>query len=553
MIRSHLRCAIYTRKSSDEGLDQAFNTLQAQREACEAYVRSQVGEGWILLAERYDDGGFSGGTMQRPALQRLMTDVSARKIDVVVVYKVDRLTRFLPDFTRIVEAFDKSGVSFVSVTQAFNTTSSMGRLTLNMLLSFAQFEREITSDRIRDKIAASKAKGMWMGGLAPLGYNLPNDRTRTLRVNIREAAQVRLMFAKLLELGSLPALQRWLKQEGLRSKRRAFAGGRIFGDCNFSRGALRHVMSNRIYLGQIVHKGVVHPGGHQALVDVATFDAAQAIIEAGKRAPQPPHGRTLMDGLVFDADGQPMQLISIRGRARKRYRFYGSTRLPNGAQLTDDAIRRVPTYAIDDLAKEWARRLLQQEEVGPADVRRLIGRLEVQAAATHLVVRIGALPGILTSAGALAQVRRLLQPSEQVLNDPSHAGLLRILLPVRLVMRGGRKWLSTQGGSPLPPYVRPNAKLVQRLRTGHSTLSSCGIRPDSVRPMPKASAPTSRRGRDLAEMAFLAPDIQQRILSGALQAVPLGRLPLSWTEQRRVVARYERDISNHNRQKSRCD
>jgi len=246
VIRSPLRCAIYTRKSSDEGLHQAFNSLHAQREACEAYVRSQVGEGWILLAERYDDGGFSGGTMQRPALQRLMTDISARKVDVVVVYKVDRLTRFLPDFARIVEAFDKSDVSFVSVTQAFNTTSSMGRLTLNMLLSFAQFEREITSERIRDKIAASKAKGMWMGGLAPLGYNLPNDRTRALRVNIREAAQVRLMFAKLLELGSLPALQRWLGQEGLRSKRRVFADGRIYGDCAFSRGALRHVMNNRI-------------------------------------------------------------------------------------------------------------------------------------------------------------------------------------------------------------------------------------------------------------------------------------------------------------------
>ncbi len=261
MTKSTLRCAIYTRKSSDEGLDQAFNSLQAQREACEAYISSQMGEGWVALAERYDDGGFSGGKMQRPALQRLMTDVSARKVDVVVVYKVDRLTRFLPDFARIVEPFDKSDVSFVSVTQAFNTTSSMGRLTLNMLLSFAQFEREITSERIRDKIAASKAKGMWMGGLAPLGYNLPNDKTRTLRVNIREAAQVRLMFAKFLELGSLPALQRWLKQEGLRSKRRVFADGRISGDCAFGRGALRHVMSNRIYLGQIVHKGIVHPGG----------------------------------------------------------------------------------------------------------------------------------------------------------------------------------------------------------------------------------------------------------------------------------------------------
>jgi len=553
MTKPPLRCAIYTRKSSDEGLDQAFNTLQAQREACEAYIRSQVGEGWVSLAERYDDGGFSGGTMQRPALQRLMTDVGARKIDVVVVYKVDRLTRFLPDFARIVEAFDKTDVSFVSITQAFNTTTSMGRLTLNMLLSFAQFEREITSERIRDKIAASKAKGMWMGGLPPLGYNAPNDGSRNLAVNVREAAQVRLMFAKLLELGSLPALQRWLESEGLRSKRRVFAGSRIFGDCSFTRGALRHVMSNRIYLGQVVHKGVIHAGGHTALVDEASFDAAQAIIDASRRAPRSAGGRTLMDGLVFDSDGQPMQLISITAKAGKRYRFYGSTRLPDGAQVADDAIRRVPTYAIDDLAQVWAQRLLQREAVGARDVRALIGRLEVHSAATHLVIRTSALPGAMSPAGALIQVRRILQPTEQVLTDPSHAGLLRILLPIRLVMRGGRSWLSTQGGSPLPPYVRPNAKLVQWLRNGHSILSASGVRPDSIRPMLKTRAPTSPRKRALAEFAFLAPDIQQRILSGEIQSVPLGRLPLSWAEQRRVVAQYERDVSSRNRQKVRGD
>ena len=553
MTKPPLRCAIYTRKSSDEGLDQAFNTLQAQREACEADIRAQVGEGWVSLAERYDDGGFSGGTMQRPALQRLMTDVGARKIDVVLVYKVDRLTRFLPDFARIVEAFDKTDVSFVSVTQAFNTTTSMGRLTLNMLLSFAQFEREITSERIRDKIAASKAKGMWMGGLPPLGYNVPTDGSRNLTINVREAAQVRLMFAKLLELGSLPALQRWLEIEGFRSKRRVFADGRIFGDCSFTRGALQHVMSNRIYLGQIVHKGVIHLGGHTALVDEASFNAVQAIIDGNRRAPRPPDGRTLMAGLVFDADGQPMQLISITAKAGKRYRFYGSTRLPDGAQVTDDAIRRVPTYAIDDLAQAWAQRLLRREEVGAGEVRGLIGRLEVHAAATHLVIRTGALPGAMSAASAVTEVRRILQPTEQVLTDPSHAGLLRILLPIRLVMRGGRSWLSTQGGSPLPPYVRPNAKLVQWLRNGHSILSASGVRPDSIRPMLKTRAPTSPRKRALAEFAFLAPDIQQRILSGEIQSAPLGRLPLSWAEQRRMVAQFERDVSSRNRQKVRCD
>lgn len=260
-----------------------------------------------------------------------------------------------------------------------------------------------------------------------------------------------------------------------------------------------------------------------------------------------------MDGLVFDADGQPMQLISITARAGKRYRFYGSTRLPDGSHVADDAIRRVATYAVDDLAQMWAQRLLQREAVGARDVRALIGRLEVNAAATHLVIRTRALPGAMSPAGALIHVRRMLQPTEQVLTDPSHAGLLRILLPIRLVMRGGRKWLSTQGGSPLPPYIRPNAKLVQRLREGHSVLSTCGMRPDSIRPMLKTRAPTSPRKRALAEFAFLAPDIQQRILSGEIQSAPLRRLPLSWAEQRRTVTQYERDVSSRNRQKVRCD
>lgn len=203
-----LNCAIYTRKSSEEGLEQGFNSLDAQREAAEAYVKSQRAEGWALLPTHYDDGGYSGGNMERPALQKLLADIDAGKVDVVVVYKIDRLTRSLPDFARIVERFDARGVSFVSVTQAFNTTSSMGRLTLNVLLSFAQFEREVTGERIRDKIAASKAKGMWMGGMLPLGYDLPAAGTRTLLVNGAEAETVRHIFKRYLELGSCISLRR---------------------------------------------------------------------------------------------------------------------------------------------------------------------------------------------------------------------------------------------------------------------------------------------------------------------------------------------------------
>ena len=266
MSRKAIRCAIYTRKSSDEGLDQSFNSLDAQREAGEAYVKSQAHEGWKLRPTRYDDGGYSGGTMERPALRRLLADVDQGKVDVVVVYKIDRLTRSLPDFARIVERFDAQDVSFVSVTQSFNTTSSMGRLTLNVLLSFAQFEREVTGERIRDKIAASKAKGMWMGGTLPLGYDLPAPGTRILQVNQEEAATVRHIFTRYLELGSVHALQRDLAGQGILSKRRTARSGRTMGGLPFNRGALFHLLRNPIYLGRIRHKDVIHEGGHEAIV-----------------------------------------------------------------------------------------------------------------------------------------------------------------------------------------------------------------------------------------------------------------------------------------------
>lgn len=278
--KPRLRCGIYTRKSSDEGLDQSFNSLDAQREAGEAYVKSQATEGWKLVPTLYDDGGFSGGSMERPALQRLLADVDAGLIDVVVVYKIDRLTRSLADFARIVERFDARGVSFVSVTQAFNTTSSMGRLTLNVLLSFAQFEREVTGERIRDKIAASKAKGMWMGGIPPLGYDLPAPGTRVLRVNAEDAQTVRQIFARYLELKSVHKLAHDLAERAIHSKKRTSATGRSTGGGPFGRGALFHLLRNRLYLGQIVHRGAVHEGQHDAIVDAAVFDRAQVMLSS---------------------------------------------------------------------------------------------------------------------------------------------------------------------------------------------------------------------------------------------------------------------------------
>ena len=268
-----LRCAIYTRKSSEDGLEQDFNSLDAQREACEAYITSQKQEGWRLLPELYDDGGFSGATMERPALKRLLADVGQGRIDVVVVYKVDRLTRSLSDFARIVDIFDGKGASFVSVTQAFNTTTSMGRLTLNVLLSFAQFEREVTGERIRDKIAASKKKGMWMGGNPPLGYDCEN---RKLIVNDAEADTVRHIFRRYLATGSVRLLKNQLDTEGITSKVRTASDGSIFGGKPLARGALYLLLQNRIYRGEIVHKDRSYPGQHDPIVDQELWDAVQA-------------------------------------------------------------------------------------------------------------------------------------------------------------------------------------------------------------------------------------------------------------------------------------
>lgn len=270
-----IRCAIYTRKSSEEGLEQDFNSLHAQRGACEAYVMSQASEGWHLLPDEYDDGGISGGTLERPGLRRLLADIAARKIDIVVVYKVDRLTRSLLDFSKLVEAFDKAGVSFVSVTQSFNTTTSMGRLTLNMLLSFAQFEREVTAERIRDKIAASKARGMWMGGTPPLGYR-PDGRS--LAVVEEHADVVRQIFARYRTCGNVRVVAEELAIEGILTPTRTSLQGRRFGGTRFSRGQIYKLLSNPIYIGEIHHRGSAYDGQHDAIIDRQLWAEVQEML-----------------------------------------------------------------------------------------------------------------------------------------------------------------------------------------------------------------------------------------------------------------------------------
>ena len=357
---NRINCAIYTRKSSDEGLEKEFNSLDAQREACEAYVKSQKHAGWLAVGDHYDDGGLSGGTLERPALQRLLTDIKASKVQIVVVYKVDRLTRSLADFAKIVDVLDAHDASFVSVTQSFNTTTSMGRLTLNMLLSFAQFEREIAGERIRDKIAASKAKGMWMGGNVPLGYDV---KDRKLIVNETEAGTVHTIFRRYAELGSVRLLREDLARQGIVSKRREGACGMLAGGNHFSRGALYTLLQNRIYRGEIAHRGHVYPGQHEAIVDVDLWQIVQDKLAANRHERSLGSGAetpSLLAGLLVDAHGNRMTPTHAVKRG-KRYRYYVSNALITGARSSHATGRRVPAGEIEGLVLDRLRAFFSSE------------------------------------------------------------------------------------------------------------------------------------------------------------------------------------------------
>jgi site-specific DNA recombinase len=342
-----LRCAIYTRVSTDQGLEQDFNSLDAQREASEAYVRSQAHEGWTLLRARYDDGGFSGGSMEGPALKKLLGDVEAERIDVIVVYKVDRLTRSLADFAKLIELFDGHRVSFVSVTQSFNTTTSMGRLTLNVLLSFAQFEREVTGERIRDKIAASKKKGMWMGGVVPLGYRVED---RALHIVEDHAAIVGSIFRGYLDAGSVVRLKQALDAEDIRLPVRIDGAGLSTGGGPFSRGHLYKILSNPIYIGRITHKGQVHEGQHQPIIDRDLWDRVQGKLEdhaatvKGRRARQV--SDALLVGKLFDDRGNRMSPTWAR-KGSKRWRYYVSQAALQGEKDRAGSLARVSAAEIE--------------------------------------------------------------------------------------------------------------------------------------------------------------------------------------------------------------
>ena len=351
--QKRFRCAIYTRKSSEEGLDMEFNSLEAQREACEAYVASQRSEGWAAIRERYDDGGFSGGTLERPALRHLLADVEAGLIDVIVVYKIDRLSRSLMDFAKLVEVFDRNNVTFVSVTQSFNTTTSMGRLTLNILLSFAQFEREVIGERIRDKFAASRKRGMWMGGFVPMGYDV---KDRKLVVNAAEAKTVRMIFERFVALGSASTLARSLQAERILNKR----GKRI------DKGFIYKLINNRVYLGEAVHKGVSYPGEHDAIISQDLWDAVHAVLKESPRtrgAKNRKGSEALLKGMIFTAAGTAMTPTYTR-KGERLYHYYVSMDTIRNREVDGDTgPTRLPGAMVEGAVIAEMRRIIATPDI----------------------------------------------------------------------------------------------------------------------------------------------------------------------------------------------
>jgi DNA invertase Pin-like site-specific DNA recombinase len=539
MTPKTLRCAVYTRKSSEEGLEQDFNSLHAQRAACEAYVLSQAGEGWICLATAYDDGGISGGTMVRPGLQRLLADIAAGRIDIVVVYKVDRLTRSLMDFAKIIDVFDKQGTSFVSVTQAFNTTTSMGRLTLNVLLSFAQFEREVTGERIRDKIAASKALGMWMGGGLPLGYDASG---RTLVINEAEAEQVRHIFARYIELGSVHMLAAELEAQGYRSKRRMTSTGKEVGGAVMTRGMLFHLLANRTYLGQVPHKDKHFPGLHPPLLEVELFEEAQSVMAEHRRRRAEPSARrraSPLTGLIFDDAGEPMCPTVAHGKSGKGYRYYVTASLQQGAKAVgDDGIRRIPSAPLEAFISDALARITGNGATWERWVT-ILRRLDVreEGMLLHLAESEVATGG--DCADTLQQVVVRLSANERAWLAN---GTIVVHLPVRLIFRGGRKWILGPKNVGAEDRPRLDDVMIAALRNGHRFLNeakSSPLMPLSI--VEDAQGIPIAYRRLICRLAFLAPDIQKAILEGrqpaglTLQQLLATELPASWISQRNLL------------------
>ena len=565
---STLRCAIYTRKSSEEGLEQDFNSLHAQREACEACIASQKHEGWTALPTRYDDGGLSGGTLERPALQRLLQDIGNDEIDVIVVYKVDRLTRALSDFARIVEIFDRHEVSFVSVTQQFNTTTSMGRLTLNVLLSFAQFEREVTGERIRDKIAASKKKGMWMGGNPPLGYDAHD---RKLVVNEEEAATVRRIFRLYRQIRSVRELRHRLDAEGITSKRRVMRGGSVTGGKPINRGALYHLLRNRIYLGEVVHRDKSWPGEHEAIIERDLWDDVQAILAQNANGER--QGATsrpsLLTGLLVDDEGGRLS-PSHAVKQGRRYRYYVSRHLIVEGRKPDRRGWRIPAADLEHLVlariHAWLSDPAAVSEVIEDDLQDASAHAALVSSARMLAERWPDLPPEETKAYLDVLVGRIVIKAGSVVIgiDPEHVVETIMVGPSAVPAakpREGRREARHPVALEIPATLKRAGTGVRLIVQGAA--NDAGPDRSLVRLLVRAFAIREKLDRNsdltmqqvadaegvgpsyvtrLLRLTFLAPDIVAAILDGR-QPVELTanrlmgdtRLPLEWQAQRELL------------------
>jgi site-specific DNA recombinase len=551
---NRLRCAIYTRKSTEDGLDQEFNSLDAQREACEAYIESQKSEGWKLVKTRYDDGGLSGGTMNRPALEHLLEHVRAGKIDIIVVYKVDRLTRALADFAKIVEILDDQGASFVSVTQAFNTTTSMGRLTLNVLLSFAQFEREVTAERIRDKIAASRKKGLWMGGPVPLGYDV---RDKKMQINAKEAETVRKLFKLYLDLDTVRDVKAEADRRGYRTKKQKYSTGRIVGGCPFTRGRLYHLLKNPLYIGRVKHKDTTYPGQHEGIIDQDLWENVQAKLEgrAWRNKNQPrSSNRPLLLSLLHDEEGDRLSTNHAVKNGR-RYCYYISKHL-NGKKREDHKGWRLPARQIEDVVFGGLWDFLD-------DPKRLMDATRDTCLTDDGIMPFAADGLTSQTAGVLSkdQLRDLIERvdlgSDQITihidmskvlglggssgkteRTPSGNISFPLILPIRLKRRGVEMKLIM--ASKNAPSTSGDHKLIALIAKAHVWFES--LKSGNASSIEDIATAENVNASDVSRylpLAFLAPDIVESILKGSQptdltvhRIKRLPALPLSWEDQR---------------------
>ena len=537
-----IRCVVYTRKSSEEGLEQDFNSLDAQREACEAYIASQKHEGWELLPDHFDDGGISGGHLDRPALQRLMQAVDEKRVDQIVVYKIDRLTRSLADFAKLVERLDAAEASFVSVTQSFNTATSMGRLTLNVLLSFAQFEREVTAERIRDKIAASKRKGLWMGGNVPLGYQANG---RTLKIDEGEAATIRKLYDLYLEHRTIREVKEHAEDLGLKSRLRERTDGRVSGGKPFDRGHVHHILCNPIYAGRIRHKGQVYDGQHPAIVDPEVWDRVQRMLEGGAaktRGTGRKGRRSPLAGKLFDETGDRLT-PSHSKKNGKRLRYYISRRLVTDRSQKHPDAWRLPAEQVEALLADLIRQRLKRPDAAIKMVRGmpaaaiLAANEQLQSIRNTpgmlaLVDRADLRPGSLTVLLSHQAVAKLVGCSPDCIRPDG----LSIEAPFQMRRRGVELKLHLGDA---PPEV--DRTLVQNIVKARRWLAMI-VEGKTFAEIAEAEGTSKRRIQDVVDLAMLAPDVLDAIASGEQPEGPTTDyliktgFPADWCEQRKQFA-----------------